>query len=530
MITQVPLVSLVRDGFEEVTVHGEIVLSDEAGKYWSASEGVGRYPVRSLLKPFQFLACDLPPERWHGTSLANSRYAPCVGSISASIEQVQILDAWYRKGKPGALVELIQVPPAIPLDLEKRVQSKERGPKAMYHTCFSKHAAIVEACECHGWDPKTYLSQEHPFHLALVRVLSELLGRNLSGAEFVTDGCHLPSPVLSLSDTAKLYQRLAAADSESTLGWIRRLMLANPEWIGGPGRVDTRLMQANPGRVVAKEGADGLLGMALLPDARLPKGLGIVVKMASGFDMESAALALGPVLEALGLKAVHKTPVGAKAHWWQEPLRPNRRPFVDISPRVGPETAVWPGDTKFSRSVSVDTLQGSHLTISSITTTVHIGAHTDAPNHYEASDRGIDTVDIAKYTGPCQVIMLAKRAGERIYPADLGTKEIRAARVLFKTGSFPNPNHFNTDFVSLSGELVDWLGARGVQLVGIDTPSIDAFDSKDLPAHLATLRTGIAVLEGIVLDHAEEGIYELIALPLKLASADASPVRAILRR
>jgi arylformamidase len=169
------------------------------------------------------------------------------------------------------------------------------------------------------------------------------------------------------------------------------------------------------------------------------------------------------------------------------------------------------------------------MTLSSIRTTVHIGAHTDAPNHFEASDRGIDTVALSNYAGPCQVIRVSTRRGEGIRVADLGEKTIRASRVLFRTDSFPDPNHFNTDFVSLTAEIVNFLAGKNVCLVGIDTPSIDAFDSKDLPSHHATLETGVAVLEGIVLTDVEEGLYELSALPLKLAGADASPVRAVLR-
>ncbi len=524
MNTSVPLVGLRRGGVEEVTFFGELVVSDDKGPIWSASEGIGAYPARSLLKPFQFLACGLPIEKWRG----QTRYAPCVGSVSATSEQVQGLESWYGSGRLKTLVDALQVPPSAPWDLENKVLTKGRGPQRIFHMCFSKHAAILEACETHGWDPASYLSPGHPFHQKLVVVLSETLGRDFKAVEWVTDGCQLPSPVLSLADTARLYQKLAFASEESPLGAVRQMMLANPAWIGGPDRTDTALMAANPGRLVAKEGADGLLGLAVMPTPKHPKGLGIVVKVASGFDMKAAALILAPLLKRLGLESVHQTPVGQTAEWKYRPLERYRRKYIDISPVVGPETAVWPGDRKFSRDVSLDTLKGNHLTLSSITTTVHIGAHTDAPNHYEASDRGIESVDVSKYAGPCQVVEVKKAPSSRIVPVDLRGFEVRAPRVLFKTGSFPNPNHFNTDFVTLSGELIEWLAGQGVCLVGIDTPSIDLFDSKDLPSHLATLKTGVAVLEGIVLADVKEGLYELSAVPLKIQGADASPVRALL--
>jgi arylformamidase len=102
-------------------------------------------------------------------------------------------------------------------------------------------------------------------------------------------------------------------------------------------------------------------------------------------------------------------------------------------------------------------------------------------------------------------------------------------RVLFATGTFPDPENWNRDFAALSVELVDFLHDRGVITVGIDTPSVDLFESKDLPAHKAILRCDMSILEGFVLKDVPEGIYELIALPLRLVGFDASPVRAILR-
>jgi arylformamidase len=111
---------------------------------------------------------------------------------------------------------------------------------------------------------------------------------------------------------------------------------------------------------------------------------------------------------------------------------------------------------------------------------------------------------------------------------------ILAPRLLFKTGSFPDanayPERFESDFNALSSELIDTLAAQGVVLFGIDTPSIDSADSKTLEAHQAVYRNDAAVLEGLQLKHVPDGVYNLIALPLKLEGADASPVRAVLLR
>jgi arylformamidase len=115
----------------------------------------------------------------------------------------------------------------------------------------------------------------------------------------------------------------------------------------------------------------------------------------------------------------------------------------------------------------------------------------------------------------------------------LATNAVRepivAPRLLIGTGTFPNPEQFNEDFAALEPELVDRLAASGVRLIGIDTPSIDLFDSKDLPSHQMALRHALAILEGLTLAAVPAGTYELIALPLRLEGFDASPVRAVLR-
>ena len=108
-------------------------------------------------------------------------------------------------------------------------------------------------------------------------------------------------------------------------------------------------------------------------------------------------------------------------------------------------------------------------------------------------------------------------------------QEVVPERILLHTNTFPNPTVFNEDFAALSPLLVDELAKRGTKLIGIDTPSVDLFDSKDLPAHQSFLRNDMAILEGLVLTDVPDGMYELIALPLKLVGFDASPVRAILR-
>jgi arylformamidase len=202
--------------------------------------------------------------------------------------------------------------------------------------------------------------------------------------------------------------------------------------------------------------------------------------------------------------------------------------IYDITPPITDALEVWPSDTPPSREVLLDMKRGANITLSTLRTTVHLGAHVDGPNHYGREAPGIDARPLDDYLGPCQVIRVDIPRLGRISPSILPDR-LLAERVLFATGTYPDPNHFNTDFAAFSPDLVHELRDRGVRLVGIDTPSVDLFDCTELPAHRACLGRNMAILEGVVLQGVPEGVYELIALPLRLVGFDASPVRAILR-
>jgi arylformamidase len=201
--------------------------------------------------------------------------------------------------------------------------------------------------------------------------------------------------------------------------------------------------------------------------------------------------------------------------------------IIDISPTLHEGIAVWPGDVALSRTVSLAMESGDNIDLSSLTTTVHVGTHADAPSHYAAGGRTIDEMPLEPYVGECQVVAVDVARGARIEPGDI-RDEIEAPRVLVKTGTFDDPDDFREDFAALAPETIDFLAERDVVLVGIDTPSMDLFDDKELVAHQALFRHGMANLECLVLREVDPGRYRLVALPLKIKGADASPVRAAL--
>lgn len=203
--------------------------------------------------------------------------------------------------------------------------------------------------------------------------------------------------------------------------------------------------------------------------------------------------------------------------------------IIDISPSISEQLAVFPGDRAFSREILMAFSQGDHLALSSMTATLHLGAHADAPSHYHPKGEDVAGLDLAPYVGPCEVLRVAPTGEEgRVQLSDLGSWRPQAARVLFRTDSFDDPNTWTDNFSSLSPEVIEYCHDHGVGLVGIDTPSVDPAQAKVLASHQALYRRGVRVLEGLVLTEVPDGLYFLSAAPLKIQGADAAPLRALL--
>ncbi len=201
----------------------------------------------------------------------------------------------------------------------------------------------------------------------------------------------------------------------------------------------------------------------------------------------------------------------------------------DISQLLRPGIPVWPGDTAFQAGPNWVLAPGCPVNVAKLTLSPHTGAHADAPLHYDPGGGAVDGLDLDRYLGPCRVVD-ARHADGLVRPRDIaGALEDCPPRVLMRTYACFPADAWVSDFTAASAELIDDLADRGVILVGLDSPSMDPEASKDLPAHNAIRRRGLSILEGLVLDDVPFGDYELIALPLRLAGLDASPVRAVLR-
>jgi arylformamidase len=209
------------------------------------------------------------------------------------------------------------------------------------------------------------------------------------------------------------------------------------------------------------------------------------------------------------------------------PVAPPR--LWDISPAIGPGSPVFPGDTPFTMRWTWSIGPGCPVNVSEMAISPHTGAHTDAPLHYDPMGAAIADVPLDLYLGRCRVIH-ALDAAPLVEP-----RHVEAAltavpeRVLIRTALRARVDAWDDRFTAIAPETIDRLHAAGVRLIGVDTPSLDPADSKTLDSHQRVRAHGMAILEGVVLDAVPAGDFELIALPLRIRGADASPVRAILR-
>lgn len=200
----------------------------------------------------------------------------------------------------------------------------------------------------------------------------------------------------------------------------------------------------------------------------------------------------------------------------------------DITPLVAPNFPLWPGSEPLQRNVTCDIELGSVVTSSNITATVHLGAHADAPSHYAKDGRTIDECPLHYYLGLCQVIHPKVKQGGLITKKTVEQK-LLAPRVLFATSTFDYSKPFSEDFAAFDPDFFEFMAQSNVITVGIDGPSVDLYKDQTLPCHQLAYKYDMALLENLYLDKVPEGLYELIALPLKIKDFDASPVRAILR-
>jgi arylformamidase len=206
--------------------------------------------------------------------------------------------------------------------------------------------------------------------------------------------------------------------------------------------------------------------------------------------------------------------------------------IYDISLTISPTLPTWPGDPglELAQFESID--KGSHTNCTSISTSVHLGTHVDAPHHFLNDGRTVEQLPLEVLTGPCYVVQLPDGV-EAITSEVLDRVEISPdmKRILFGTRNshlwVKGEKEFQTDYVAITEDGAEWLVEHGVQLVGVDYLSVAPYGDSG-PTHEVLLKAGVVVVEGLNLSNVMRGFYDLYCLPLKIAGSDGAPARAIL--
>ena len=207
--------------------------------------------------------------------------------------------------------------------------------------------------------------------------------------------------------------------------------------------------------------------------------------------------------------------------------------IYDISVLVYDGTPTWPGDPQLKMSLASSIARGDAANVTHLDMGAHTGTHLDAPFHFDANGTGIDQLSLETLVGPCRVFDLTSVTGN-ITAAALEKCDWRGVtRALFKTRNSQHwakdDHEFDKEFTALAADSAAHLIEKGVELVGIDYLSVEAFGSKKHPVHEILLGMGVVIVESLNLSEVPAGDYELIALPVKLKDADGAPARVVLR-
>jgi len=288
-----PLVDYRRNGVSETTIHGAIAWASGNEIVHSFGGNVLCYG-RSMMKPLtmKMFAQDLD------SVLDWKQKAISLASHNGDTEHVAAAMSILNESEQG----LMRTPLDVPLVQFGR---QVRRPRRWYHCCSGEHAAILRACRIRGWERVGYTLPQHPFLGEFIGELRRTLGPDWQPLRVARDGCGLPTVSNTVNELARLFAGLAASRDDD---WIWEAMVRNPDLVGGFNRLDSTILKAGDGQVLAKEGADGLLGLAVVhPD--FPQGLGVVIKIAHGWNAQATWYVARAVLGVLGFELRNPYPL-----------------------------------------------------------------------------------------------------------------------------------------------------------------------------------------------------------------------------
>jgi L-asparaginase len=287
-----PLVDYRRNGVSETTIHGAVAWAS-GGKVVHSFGGNVLCYGRSMMKPFvmKVFADEL-------ADMTLEQRAISCSSHNGDTEHVAAAQSILSRSEWG----LMQTPLDVPLVQFGR---QVRRARRWYHCCSGEHAAILRGCRRKGWNRAGYTLPQHEFFQAYLNVLRGYLGADWSPLRVAKDGCGLPTVSNTVGELAILFAGLAERRADD---WTWESMTSRPDLIGGFNRLDSTIIKGCGGAVVAKEGADGLLGLAVVhPD--FPQGLGITIKIAHGWNAQATWYVARAVLGVLGFELRNPYPL-----------------------------------------------------------------------------------------------------------------------------------------------------------------------------------------------------------------------------
>ena len=277
------LLEIQRNGVAERTIFGAIAVANDHG-LMNRMESDPEVYGRSLMKPFQMKVVAEELDKllsWEEKSLS-------LASHNGSSKHTDIAEMMV----PIEKRKFLALPASFPMTGAKPGQEKS----VFMNPCSGKHAAILKACEVNGWPLVDYSSPRHPYNAVFRESLEETIGKSLESRTVGVDGCYLPTWAMTVSELAMTFASLSQTRHDD---WIWEAFHRHPDLIGGENRLDSTILTLHQS-VLAKEGADGLLGLALFNE-KLPNGIGIVIKLAHGYDSYIMSLIACEVLGYLGL-------------------------------------------------------------------------------------------------------------------------------------------------------------------------------------------------------------------------------------
>lgn len=287
-----PLVDYRRNGVSETTIHGAVAWASGGRVVHSFGGNVLCYG-RSMMKPLtiKVFADVLADCSWEQKAIS-------LASHNGDTEHVRAAQSLLSESERG----LMRTPLDVPLVQFGR---QVRRPRRWYHTCSGEHAAILRGCKEKGWPRVGYTLPSHPMFAAYIDVLRRFLGPSWRPLRVARDGCGLPTVSNTVSELAILFSALSVHRGED---WIWEAMVRHPDLVGGFNRLDSTILKAGLGNVIAKEGADGLLGMSIVhPD--FPDGLGVVIKIAHGWNPQATWYIARAILGVLDIELRNPYPL-----------------------------------------------------------------------------------------------------------------------------------------------------------------------------------------------------------------------------